>query len=252
MVKDPLAAPISASPINARRTWRRYLRETRRPLHCLVFLLPWVIAYEAWVLRATAASGPGRDLVAHSLIQQLLSWFGLVGAWVPGVALVVILLIWQRARQDRWRVRWWVLGMMLAESLLLCVPLLVLAAFFPMTRVPYTAGITARIMVALGGGVYEELVFRLLLISALLWVFAEGAQFRGPPALATAIILAALAFAWSHFQPIGGQELEWKVFTFKLAAGVYLSAVFAGRGLGVAAGAHAAYNVLLVVLRGAA
>jgi membrane protease YdiL (CAAX protease family) len=225
------------------RRWRRYLRESRRPLHCLVFLAPWVLVYEVAARLPDDGHGPARDLFAHSVIQDLLGWFGLVGFWLPPVVLVATLLAWHRTRRDRWRVRWWVFPGMLLESLLLAVPLLALSALFE-------AAAQTRLIAALGAGIYEELVFRLLLISGLAWVLVETAQLGRRMALGVAVGLASLLFSLCHFEPVGPEPFAWRAFCFRLTAGVYLSLVFVRRGLGVSSGCHAGYNVLLAWLRG--
>jgi membrane protease YdiL (CAAX protease family) len=140
---------------------------------------------------------------------------------------------------------------MLLESVMLAVPLLTLSALFgppPMGGPP----LRVQLVQALGAGVYEELVFRLLLISGLAWVLAEVLHMWRKAAWWTAIGLAAVIFALCHFEPIGSDSFGWGPFWFRLAAGAYLSAVFVGRGLGIASGSHAAYNLLLVWLRSGA
>ena len=247
MAGNLLAPGRGISSVRSRRLWRRYQRDARRPLHCLLFLLPLVAAYELGAGLARG-SGLGGELVAPSVIRGLLGWFGLVGFWVPPVVLVVALLAWHRLRHDRWRIRGWVLLGMVGESLVVAAPLLVLSSLFesPPQR---ESGLLAELVKALGAGVYEELVFRLLLISGLAWLIVELVRLPGPTALGVAAGLAALVFAACHFPPIGSEAFDWRTFTFKLVAGLYLAVVFLGRGLGVASGCHAACNLLLVWLR---
>lgn len=229
------------------RRWRRYAREAQRPLHALLFLLPPVLLYEimAWCGRHGRAAGP----LAPSMLQGVLSWFGVAGVWVPPVTFAAALLVWQHLRRDRWRVQAWVLPWMLLESLVVALPVLVIAGLFPQLTIAGAGGVGAELIRALGGAVYEELVFRLLLISGLVWLLGALAEVRGTPALAIAVGLAALAFAICHFAPVGGEAFAWGVLWFKLAAGVYFGLLFVNRGLGIAAGGHAAYNIMLVLWR---
>ena len=239
---------MSASPRWGLRR-RRYLRESSRPLNCLLFLLPLALAYE--VLSLLSDRDVGHNLLAHSAIAGVLGWFGLVGIWVPPVVLIVALLVWHRRQHHRWQLSFWVLPWMLLESLALALPLLTLSALF---GPPPGGGVALRVQLvqALGAGVYEELVFRLLLIAGLAWIFAEVLHLGRQEASWTAVGLAAVVFALCHFEPIGSDAFAWGPFWFRLAAGAYLSAVFLGRGLGIASGSHAAYNLLLVWLRSGA
>lgn len=249
MARDKSLLPPALPARGPQRLWRRYLRETCRPLPSLLFLLPCVALYElgAWAL--TRAAEPGHELLAHSMIQGVLSWFGVVGSWVPGLVLIVALLVWHHVRQDRWQMRLWVLPAMLAESLALAIPLLVISGLFAAGPAGGHGGLRVRLVAALGAGIYEELVFRLLLISLFVWLLVRVAEARGPAAVAIAVGLSAVVFALCHFEPVGVEPFGWRTFTFKLVAGVYLGIVFLGRGVGVSSGSHVVYNVTLVLWR---
>lgn len=207
-----------------------------------------MLVYEVGIRLLGGEHRPPRALLAHSAIQQLLAWFGVVGAWVTPVVLVVTLLVWHRLERDRWRFRAPVWLGMIGEGIGLALPLLALSALFSAPHA--TAGArTTQLLVALGAGVYEEVVFRLLLIAALGWLLGAIVGIPRSAALPSAVVLAAILFAASHFAPIGSAAFAWTPFWFQLVAGLYLGVVFVGRGLGIAAACHAAYNMALVVLR---
>ena len=245
--RAPVLFPVSSSR-RWRIRWRQYVRATQRPLYSLLFLLPLVVVYELAAWRMDDGTGGGRNLLAHSAIAGLLSWFGLVGVWGPPVVLVVALLTWHYRRRDRWRVRWWVLPGMLGEGLVLAIPLLVFSALFQPPQ-PGVGGSHLQLVQGLGAGIYEELVFRLLLISGMTWLLVEVFRVWRPAATWTAVALAAVVFSLCHFAPIGAGPFAWGAFWFRVLAGVYLSVIFVGRGVGVSSGSHAAYNMLLVWLR---
>ncbi len=214
-------------------------------MYGLLFVLPLTALYEL----TAGVNGAGGQLLAQGLIRGLLGWFGFVGAWMPAAALLATLLAWHRLRRDRWRTRWWVGPAMAGESLVLAVPLLVFGALFQPSPATTVASLGARLNAALGAGIYEELVFRLLLIGGLAWLLAEAFRVPRPAALWTAAALAAVLFSLCHFKPMGAEPFAWNSFWFLLAAAGYLSVVFVERGLGVATGCHVAYNLFLVWLR---
>ena len=99
----------------------------------------------------------------------------------------------------------------------------------------------------LGAGIYEELLFRLILLSLAAWVFRRaGATPR--VSLILAVILSSLLFAAAHH--VGPYGEKWAVypFLFRFVAGVFFSVLFVYRGFGIAAGSHAAYDILVGVL----
>lgn len=65
-----------------------------------------------------------------------------------------------------------------------------------------------------------------------------------------AAILTSLLFAAAHYRIVwpGGDDFQWFSFTFRFLAGMYFSVVFIYRGFGIAAGSHAAYDILVRVL----
>ena len=216
---------------------------------CLVFLLPLVAAYEMGALVLRPEAWPEQRLVAQSLIQHLGSWLGVYAVWVPGAALVITLVVWQFLSRSSWRLRGWVPPLMIAESLLLTPPLFVLGELLQQTSGGSAGGtLRVQIVLALGAGIYEELVFRLALISVLSGLLTAVCRLPKRTALATAVALGALVFAGCHFDPIGSEAFSWSLFVMLTAAGAYLSAVFVLRGLGIATGCHAAYNLILLLL----
>lgn len=225
------------------RSWQQYARAARRPTCCLLVLIPLALAYELTIRLVDTGHAP---LLAHSMLHGLLAWFGLAGWWVPPLTLIVSLLVWHRIRRDRWHVRWWVLPGMLLEGVVLTIPLLVISGLFPLPDHATTASLTRRLLHALGAGIYEELVFRLLLISGLMALLGAGLDLRRAPATWTAIIVAALLFALCHYRPIGADAFAWGSFWFRAAAGTYLAIIYWYRGIGVAGVTHAAFNALRV------
>ncbi len=226
-----------------------YWQATRGPLYCLVFLFPLVAIYELGALLLRPEAWPEQRLVAPSLIQHLVAWFGTDAVWVPGVALVLTLLIWQFWSRAPWRVRWWAFPLMVVESLVLTVPLFVLGELLQQTTGgPAFESLRVQMVLALGAGVYEELVFRLYLISGLMGLLTAACRVPKRAATVSAVVLAALIFAACHFNPIGSEVFTWPLFLMLTAAGGYLSIIFVLRGLGVATGCHAAFNLLSLIV----
>ncbi len=214
-----------------------------RPLDALVFLTPLILFYEI-------ASGfhPGR-VVAFELMRRFFELFGHFGVWAPGVAVLIILLATHIASGEAWRIHWRRVAWMYVEAVLLAIPLLLLNWSIPLTAaVVPDDSLIGRIATGIGAGVYEELVFRLVLLSLVLIVGVDILKLdRGGVAVA-AVVLSSLAFAAHHNQPLGREPFDATLFSFRTLAGAYLAIVFWYRGYGPAAGCHAAYNVILAIM----
>ncbi len=226
---------------------RRRVRTQRgvlaHPLDALAFLLPLILFYE-WV----AAAGPDQ-LIAFRLLRRFLDLFGPLGPWAPGLAVITILLATHAVSGEKWVVHWREVGFMYVEAAGMALPLLVLNWVIPLsaTSVP-PDGFVQRLAVGIGAGIYEELVFRLVLITVLIIVGVNFFKLEEGPVAVAAVCISSLAFAAHHHRPFTAEQFSVLPFLFRTAAGCYLAIVFWYRGYGPAAGCHAAYNAILVVM----
>jgi membrane protease YdiL (CAAX protease family) len=106
------------------------------------------------------------------------------------------------------------------------------------------------IIISLGAGPYEELIFRLFLVEFLLWFMTGLLKVDRQAAVVTAVLLSATLFAGYHYLPGTGERFNWGSFLFRTGAGIYFSIIFVVRGYGLAAGCHTFYDVLVDLARG--
>ena len=71
------------------------------------------------------------------------------------------------------------------------------------------------------------------------------------------VVLSAVSFSLYHYQLpwlfcSGSEQFEWQSFVFRALAGIYFGMIFMWRGFGLTAGAHASYDITIVLLRLAA
>ena len=103
-------------------------------------------------------------------------------------------------------------------------------------------------MVSLGAGIYEELLFRVLLVTAL--SATARAVFGWTPVAAgvAATVLGAAIFSAFHYLGPYGDRLQVYSFVFRMIAGLFFSALYLLRGFGITAWTHALYDVSLLIL----
>ena len=229
-----------------------YLEDARRPLHSLIFLLPLILAYEigAAKLGPTAPFGPPDRVIAYHLMQMFFTVLGATGILLPGFLIIAILLITHILSGEPWRIRTTTLLGMLGEALVWTMPLFVLNRFIryaALDGAPATRWVE-DVVISTGAGVYEELIFRLILVTALVILLEDVLKLRQQRSLILAVVIAAIVFAAHHHQPLGREPYEFGRFAFRTLAGLYLGALFLLRGYGITAGCHAVYNVILVTL----
>ena len=234
-----------------------YGRLSAGPLHSLVFLLPLVLLYEVGlVVYLSSPDGTLREtILAQRTLAQLFEMFGSGSLYLPGVLLVVMLAVWQVTSKAPWRVRPSVVGGMACESVLWMVPVLVLGLITSMKLSGHAAmavagegaphGWQANVVLSVGAGLYEEMLFRLLLITVLHMVMHDLLKLGEGAASALAVLGSAVAFTLYHGVGWGSPPSHLFFYT---AAGAYFGVVFLMRGFGIVVGAHAAYDIMALVV----
>lgn len=113
----------------------------------------------------------------------------------------------------------------------------------------------ADVVTGVGAGIYEELVFRLILICALMVLFQDVIGIDHKNAAILAVLISAALFSAHHHHIMyinghlsRGAAFTWTEFIFRTAAGVYFAALFAIRGFGIAAGTHAFYDIIATII----
>jgi len=104
-------------------------------------------------------------------------------------------------------------------------------------------GLASDLIGSIGAGLFEELVFRLGLMSLLLWLGLRVVRAWTLPrwlAGLAAVLLSALVFAWFHH--LCGEPFDRSRFWFRTMAGVLLGALMWFRGFGVCVYTHTLYD----------
>ena len=228
-----------------------YLHESELPLTSLLLLLPLIIIYEVGTEYFTTAAQHGyeQQIIAFTMMQRFFRLFGVHGQHLPAIAVATILLCWHVARKERWQISLPTLIGMSAESVLLALPLIAIARelprYFPLAAVHSTR--QDVIIMSLGAGVYEELVFRLILFSLLSLILKDAMRLQPFWVHLGVVLISALAFSGYHYlSPT--EHFMWRSFIFRTLAGAYFGVVFLIRGFGITAACHASYDILILFL----
>lgn len=110
----------------------------------------------------------------------------------------------------------------------------------------------ANIVTGIGAGIYEELVFRLILICLLMLLFQDALRLSHKGSIILSVLISAALFSAHHHvdfltgRPNVTDPFDLTKFVFRTIAGVYFAVLFAIRGFGITAGTHASYNIIAV------
>lgn len=244
---QPQPSPVTRSAAG-------YWVESRRPLASLVFTAPFLVIYEVGVL----ALGP--EVVrngADAWLRELLRMLGFGQYFLLPVLTVCILLGWHYTTRQSWRLSRGLLWGMAGECVLLSVCLWLLlqlqggllqvsteSAGGSAEALPGVSTTAKWTVSYLGAGIYEELLFRLILLMPMVW----GLKRLGITArwsMVIGVLLNGLLFATAHYVGPCGEPFVGFTFVFRFLAGTFFSILFVHRGFGIAAGSHAGYDILV-------
>jgi membrane protease YdiL (CAAX protease family) len=174
----------------------------------------------------------------------------------------------QQASGRSWSVRGGTIALMVLESAIFAIPPFLLSTIVthvisPHTLassvgvIPTTYQYAVNLVLAVGAGVYEEFLFRMLIMGGSYAILKHSFKMEGATLYVLTVIPQALLFALIHHLPGGPSPLSWEFvrtmefmreFSFRTLAGVYFAYLYQERGFGIAAGSHAFYDIIAVTL----
>jgi membrane protease YdiL (CAAX protease family) len=231
-------------------SWRTYHRATRSATYGFLSVLPLFALYETMIVLVNLDAVQQVRVSAGVLIKDLLAMTGASGGLVLALLVVgggVAAYLLDRRRSIPLRTRYFV-GLVgesavYAVGVALVVSSLVGALFA--AAPPPEGALWTQLALSIGAGLYEELVFRVLLVGGLFLLFRVLLETPTQAYLLAALLGAAL-FSLVHYVGPLGDPFALPSFTFRFLFGLALNALFLARGFGVAAWTHALYDVLVV------
>jgi len=120
----------------------------------------------------------------------------------------------------------------------------------PLTRVLLSTADAAlnlhvQLMLSLGAGVYEELVFRAFLFAGSAYALEKLLNWNRPVSLLIVAVTSSFLFSMAHY--MGRESYTFYSALFRFLAGLVLCVIYRLRGLGIAAWSHALYDILVVL-----
>lgn len=227
-----------------------YWKNTRSPLYNFLFTLPLFIIYEIGIMLTTSTQMVSMRNGADAIMRQLLSALGINGFyWIGGVfffGFFVVFIIQRRFWHDI-VVDAEYLMIMMIESFAWAIVL-----YFFMSNVhvilmnPNSSLLIQQVTLAIGAGIYEEFLFRLLLIAGISSII--GFVFQWSPILNKwiAMIIAAGIFSSFHFIGEFGDYFSFNIFMVRFLAGIGLGILYFFRGFGITSWTHSIYDLIVL------
>lgn len=236
----------------ARPTELSRASEPSGPIADLVLTLPMFLGYHLGVIFLPVRNAA--DVVTRELVALADHDMAAYGGLTLGIGLVFVVVLGMAGRGHA--LRWQRFAMIALEGVLYAVAMRLVAGYV-VGRVflgapALSAGPFAGLVMSLGAGFYEELVFRALLfglgLRLLLFLFpVRAALKKGLIAFGWAAVAAGVFSGW-HYVGSLGDPFDPRSFVFRWVCGMVFTVIFAFRGFAPAVWTHAVYDIWVLVL----
>jgi hypothetical protein len=226
----------------------------------LALTLPVFLAYQLGVVFLNVRNAS--DVITLHLLElshgDRLAYFGLTALMTGAMVIVFAILGRGQALRARKIVQIAVEGGAYALAMGVATSWLV-GKLFAGPSAAAAAGPFAGLVMSLGAGFYEELVFRALLFGLgaklLAWLFGARGRTGAPAPGVTAIVamacwalVCAATFSAMHYVGALADPFEERSFVMRAVLGLALTLVYVLRGFAAAVWTHALYDVWVLVL----
>lgn len=236
-----------------------YFALTRTATYSYLAALPLFLAYEILILLVNGGSRAQIRVGADIWIKQAMSVLGAPGIFSVGILVLLIgTAVFYAERKKQLPIHGRYFLAMIGESLFYAVIVALVVSYivglvfaadtgiFPARAMQSSPiGKVEMLVLSIGAGLYEELVFRVLLVGGLFWGIQHFVSDK-ITAYIVAAVVGALAFSAVHYIGTLGDSFELSSFIFRFLFGLALNGLFLVRGFGIAAWTHALYDVLVV------
>ena len=228
-----------------------YLLKSRTSFYSFLFTLPLFFLYEINILFLSwddiLVVRNGADFLMRNILESfdIYGLYGLGLVFFLGLLVTYIFFIKEDQKQE---VNVNFLFIMLAESMLWSVFLyFLLFKFMVLLMNPVGKTILQQVTLAIGAGIYEEFLFRVLLIAGLSgilgFVFMWDKTFKN----IIAVVLSGGIFSAFHFMGEYGDFFSMELFLIRFFAGLILGVLYMYRGFGITAYTHSIYDLIVLI-----
>ncbi|NQV37019.1 MAG: CPBP family intramembrane metalloprotease [Candidatus Marinimicrobia bacterium] len=227
-----------------------YFSKSKTAFYSLIFTAPLFLIYEIGILSVSMDDLPVLRNGADVFMRQIMESIGLLGlqgfGFMSLIAVAAILISRIRTNQS-FTINAMTLVYMVFESIAWMTGLFIIFSLSELYLLTTTVkGLMHQVVLSLGAGIYEELLFRVLLINGIAAIFKFALSWKKPMQYVGAIFISALIFSLFHFIGSAGDSYSFRILLFRIIGGLYLGGVYVFRGYGIAAWTHSLYDIFVL------
>ena len=228
-----------------------YFLQTRSSFYSFLFTIPLFFIYEVGIFFLSKDDilvvRNGADFLMRSILESfgILGLYGLGAIFLIGFIITYIYFFNDKSNKS---IRADYLFIMIFESVCWALILYFLLSKFMLVLMnPIGKTITQQVTLAVGAGIYEEFLFRVMLISGLTGIIGFVFLWSEKVRKAAALIIAAGIFSAFHFVGDYGDFFSMELFLLRFFAGIVLGILYIARGFGITAYAHSIYDLIVLI-----
>lgn len=229
----------------------QYLIVSKSPLYSFIFTLPLFLLYEVGIFLISSRDIDQLRNGADVLMRQVLESFGIYGMYGFGGTFLIgflIAFIRQKKNLRTSEIESRFLLIMFFESIAWATLLVIMMIKIPtLLSLSNEDHLIQQVVLAIGAGIYEEFVFRVLLISGLAILFGLIFNWGEFGKTFLSVIISSAIFSIFHFFGSYGDTFSFPLFFVRFLAGIFLAMIYIFRGFGITAYAHSIYDLFVLV-----
>lgn len=227
-----------------------YFIITKSPIYSFIFTLPLFVIYEIGLFLISS-----KDLImmrngADALLRQILEPLGNFAFYWIGFGFFIGFFITYYMKKDKWSfliLKGKFLIFMAVESLFFAFFLFSFMSNIKILLMSHTGSILIQqVTLAIGAGIYEEILFRVLLIACLANILEFIFDWSKLSIYTSALMISSAVFSLFHFIGEFGDYYSFDIFMYRFLAGIFLGSLYLLRGFGIAAWTHAIYDIIVI------
>ena len=228
-----------------------YFFTSRSSFYSFLFTIPLFFVYEISILFLSKDDiivvRNGADFLMRNILESfdIYGLYGLGFVFLFGFVLSFIFFIKTNKKKE---LKFNFLFFMFIESVLWSFILyLMLSKFMLVLMNPTGKMILQQVTLAIGAGIYEEFLFRVLLIAGLTRLLGFIFLWKQLARKIVALIISGGIFSAFHFMGEYGDFFSMELFLLRFFAGIILGALYLFRGFGITAYTHSIYDLIVLI-----
>ena len=228
-----------------------YFSTSRSYFYSFLFTIPLFFVYEISILFLSKDDiivvRNGADFLMRNILESfdIYGLYALGFVFFSGFALSFIFFIKADKKKE---LKFNFLFFMFIESVLWSFILyLMLSKFMLVLMNPMGKMILQQVTLAIGAGIYEEFLFRVLLIAGLTRLLGFIFLWKQLSRKIVALIISGGIFSAFHFMGEYGDFFSMELFLLRFFAGIILGVLYLFRGFGITAYTHSIYDLIVLI-----